>query len=132
MTLVAEKKECNGSEIYKGKVPTVNECASLCNGIASMLIFGTKDFGRPITNNDGDYICNTYSGKFQCSCYCETESNENGTCATVDNDGFRLFELPKGRSLALRKYCTASNINKRNSKCNIVSFYCKIHLSYGT
>ena len=54
-TLAASNKECSGSEISKGCLSTVDECAAACVGESSMFIF------KP------------------CGCYCEV-SSVGGVC----------------------------------------------------
>ena len=89
-SLVAEKQECSGSEVYKGEVQTIEECGSICKGIASMFIFGTNDFGNNQCFSDG------------CRCYCETGATDQGTCEIMNNhDGFRLYKYTLGDYYAL-------------------------------
>jgi hypothetical protein len=78
--LVAGKTECGGSEVGKGKLPSVDDCASKCEGVASMFAFGTNDFGTDRCNDEG------------CSCYCETSATEEGTCEREDHNGYRLYK----------------------------------------
>ena len=78
--MVEEKKECSGSEFENGKFHVVEDCASQCKGVASMFAFGTNDFGESRCYNDG------------CRCLCETSATEEGTCTTVDMDGYRLYK----------------------------------------
>ena len=80
-TLVAERKECGGSEKFKGRFFTVEECALKCNEIASMFIFGTNNFGQR--------RCNKKKG---CKCYCETSANDNGSCTEKNHKGYRLYK----------------------------------------
>ena len=78
--MVAEKTECSGSEIDKGQLTSVDDCASQCKGVASMFAFGTNDFGTNRCNDKG------------CSCYCETSATVEGTCERVDHNGYRLYK----------------------------------------
>ena len=78
--LVAEKKECSGSEIHIAALHVVDECASRCKGVASMFVFGTNDYGEARCWDEG------------CSCYCETSATEEGTCSTVNHRGYRLYK----------------------------------------
>ena len=43
--LVHETQECGGTEISKGNKDSIDECAKACNGVASMFVLGTNDFG---------------------------------------------------------------------------------------
>ena len=80
----AEKEECDGSEISKGKLPSVDDCASQCKGVSSMFAFGTNDFLKNRCNKEG------------CNCLCETSATEEGTCERVDHNGYRLYKYSKG------------------------------------
>ena len=80
-SLVGEKKECSGDEISKGKMVSIGECASACNGVASMFAFGTNDFGVPRCDSNG------------CQCLCETAAADDGTCNSVQHKGYRLYRL---------------------------------------
>ena len=77
--LVAEGKECDGSETFIGRVSGETkgynqECANLCESISTMFIVGKGEK----CNFDG------------CKCICET-SADNGKCNKVDSSGYRLF-----------------------------------------
>ena len=80
-SLVEEKKECSGDEISNGRMLTPGECASACNGVASMFAFGTNDFGVPRCDSNG------------CQCLCETAAADDGTCNSVQHKGYRLYRL---------------------------------------
>ena len=80
--LVAEKKECGGSEVAVGPKATLSECAKSCRGNSSMFIYGTNDFTAPRCNINGEEGC---------MCYCETSSTTRG-CNEVRNNGFRLYK----------------------------------------
>ena len=87
--MVAEKKECDGSEIayrYDEKISTVGECANKCQESSSMFIFGTNDFGNPRCNEGA------------CWCICETSATSVGTCNQIPHDGYRLYRYSKGMS----------------------------------
>ena len=87
LVLVGNKKECDGSEISKGRQPTLADCANQCEGTASMFVFGTNDYEEIRCNNDG------------CRCICETSAISDGSCDQVDHNGYRLY-----------KYVTKGNI----------------------
>ena len=99
--LVEEKKDCSGSEINKGKLQWVGDCAAQCKGEASMFIFGTNDFGTARCYGDG------------CDCYCKTSATGEGTCTRVNHNGYRLYKYgatgSKGYYHELHK-CYVSNI----------------------
>ena len=78
--MVVEKEECSGSENYKGYLQSVKECASTCEGIASMFAFGTNDFGVSRCTEEG------------CKCLCETGATESGICDRQSHYGFRLYQ----------------------------------------
>ena len=81
-SLVAEKKECGGSETNMGWKRTVADCANACRGKASMFTYGTNDFGT----NKCLLPCRG------CKCFCETASS-SGTCnEELNHDGFRLYK----------------------------------------
>ena len=78
--MVSEKKECLGGDYENGKFHAVDDCAALCNGVSSMFAFGTNDFGTSRCYVDG------------CRCLCETSATAEGTCTTVDHNGYRLYK----------------------------------------
>ena len=78
--LVSEKKECSGSEIGENGYNDVDDCASYCKGKSTMFAFGTNDFGTTRCYGDG------------CRCLCETSATKDGTCTTLDHDGYRLYK----------------------------------------
>ena len=84
--LVVKTKECGGSEVNKGRMDSIDECAKACNGISSMFAFGTNDFGVVRCFSDG------------CQCLCETAAKDDGTCDMVDHKGYHLYRLgPLGK-----------------------------------
>ena len=83
-TLVAEKKECSGGEIKKGRLTAVDDCGMKCKGVASMFAYGTNDFGKNRCYDDG------------CECLCETAATDEQTCNIVDHKGYRLYKFPHG------------------------------------
>ena len=78
-SLVAEKKECDGSEAFIGWVSTLEECAKKCVW-SSMFIYGTNDFGS------------NKCGKSSCKCYCEKAASAVNTCNQIDHSGYRLYQ----------------------------------------
>ena len=78
--LIAEKKECGGSEINKGYESALEDCAKQCRGTASMFLFGTNDYGTTRCNDDG------------CTCVCETSATVDGSCDQVNHSGYRLYK----------------------------------------
>ena len=83
-SLVAHKKECGGSEINQGGFKGVEDCASICKGVASMFAFGTNDYLNNRCYSEG------------CKCLCETAASDEGTCSQVAHNGFRLYKYEKG------------------------------------
>ena len=81
--LAMEKKECDGSEIKKGKYSNIDSCANECRGLASMFIFERNDDG--------------VNGLFQC--YCETSANYDGTCKTKGVGDYNLYKYHGNYSL---------------------------------
>ena len=80
-SLVDEKKECGGEEVNKGGMDSIDQCAMACSKLSSMFVFGTNDFGNDRCFSDG------------CKCICETAAKDDGTCDTVDHNGFRLYKF---------------------------------------
>ena len=91
-SLVAEKKECSGSEVAKGDacrgpgfydkcMPSVQDCAMACVGVSSMIAFGTDKFGRTRCDKKG------------CVCSCETSAREDGSCNMRNHNGYILYKL---------------------------------------
>ena len=91
--LVANKKECNGSEILfdifnQDAKKSISDCANECRDKASMFIFGTNEFGNDRCSENG------------CSCSCETSAAQDGTCNMVSHDGYQLYKfMEQGRYL---------------------------------
>lgn len=119
--LVGDKKECVGSEIFKGKLPSLAACADKCEETASMFAFGTNDY---LTKR-----CD-YGGSYGCDCYCETSANGDGVCNEENHNGFRLYKYlsraPCGRPdkfLSSNVYVngnrmTSSSVTEAHEKCN--------------
>ena len=110
--MFAERKECDSTEIFKGKLPSVDNCASQCKGVASMFIFGTNDYGTDRCNDDG------------CSCYCETSATEEGTCNRKNHNGFRLYKFgitnSKGQYYVLHQYKVTNILNGYKSSIHFL------------
>ena len=91
-SLVAENKECDGSEVIKGwAVQSIEACSSLCKGVASMFIFGDGFYdlgcGRNLEDRcEGD----------GCKCYCEKSATAQGACNIIDHDGYCLYKYTAG------------------------------------
>ena len=79
--LVAEKKECMGSETWQGYQTSISECAYKCKRKSTIFLFGTNDFGVERCNKDG------------CACMCETSVNSDGSCDMVPHNGYRLYKF---------------------------------------
>ena len=80
-SLVQEQKECDGEEVVKGRMDSIDQCVEACNGVSSMFAFGTNDFG--------DVRC--YSNG--CECICETAARDDGICYMNDHKGYRLYKF---------------------------------------
>ena len=80
-TLVKDRAECAGDEIYPGEIATIEDCASECKGISSMFAFGTNDYGASRCLADGS----------KCNCLCETAASSNGVCQESAHSGYRLY-----------------------------------------
>ena len=79
--LVADKKECDGTEIgHKWATRTVADCAVKCKGTSSMFALGTNDHGLHRCHNDG------------CTCLCETAAYTDGSCNQKEHLGYRLYK----------------------------------------
>ena len=82
---MADKTECDGSEIWKPKTSDLESCAQSCRGISSMFLYGTNDFGSIRCYTDG------------CSCVCETAAMPDGTCSRIGNNGWKLYKYEEGK-----------------------------------
>ena len=80
--MVGEKEECDGAKYEDKRYRTLSDCASQCKGVSSMFAFGTAEFG--------DSQC---LGDATCRCLCETSATKEGTCTTINNDGYRLYKF---------------------------------------
>jgi len=94
-SLVAEKKECTGSEVNKGRFGSneIDKCANACKGVSSMFAFGTNDFGNDRCTSEG------------CNCICESGADEYGMCTMKDHDGYRLYRLNQESANVLGGQC---------------------------
>ena len=80
-SLVQEQKECDGEEVVKGRMDSIDQCVEACNGVSSMFAFGTNDFGENRCYSNG------------CECICETAARDNGICYMNDHKGYRLYKF---------------------------------------
>ena len=86
--MIAEEKECRSAdEVFKGKVIGVDDCAQLCNGVATMFLHGPRR-EHYLENSR----CDKNGG---CDCLCEKGAKEDGACDTVKNSGYNLFKYGK-------------------------------------
>ena len=85
---------------------SIDECAMACNGVSSMFVFGTNDFGTTRCYADG------------CTCLCETGAKDDGTCDTVSNKGYHLYRFGtegiEWSLVAKTKECRGEEISKYN------------------
>ena len=83
-SLVTEKAECYGSEIYKGEYSDIGSCSDACKGLASHFIFQRSE----------------YCSHGLCKCLCEPMTNitcnSDGSCNEISNKYFDLYEY-KGK-----------------------------------
>lgn len=77
--LYAEKAECSGSEINKGSLQALADCALRCSGVSSMFAFGTNDYGATTCTIGG------------CNCFCEIAATVEGTCNMKNTTRYRLY-----------------------------------------
>ena len=87
--LVAERKECEGSETNVGWKRTVADCADACRDKSSLFIFGTNDFGT----NRCLLPCRG------CKCFCENTSTFGICEQEIDHDGYRLYRFENDGNL---------------------------------
>ena len=87
--LVAEKKECMGSETWQGYQTSISECADKCKRKSTIFLFGTNDFGVERCNKDG------------CACMCEISVNSDGSCDMAPHNGYRLYKFETLGSYAI-------------------------------
>ena len=73
---------CSGQKIPRDLAESVDDCANKCRGVSKMFMFGTDDFGYHSTCESG-----------RCLCYCESDSEPEGSCTIDDYDGFRQYEF---------------------------------------
>ena len=78
--LVADRRECTGSEKWEEDTPYVGDCAAKCKGKASMFAFGTNNYGETRCFESG------------CACFCETSANIDGLCDQTNHNGYRLYK----------------------------------------
>ena len=80
---MGQKIKCRGSGSNQGKVSSADLCAGKCEFSSSMFIVGTNDFGENRCDNGN------------CDCYCEANTENDGTCDLVDSKGYRLYRNKK-------------------------------------
>ena len=95
-TLVKAKRECAGSEMKIGMVPSIGACAEACKDFSSMFAFGTNDYGNSRCSG-----CPGCSGNPKCQCLCETSASSDGTCKEVRHTGYRLYKYGIGDEKSL-------------------------------
>ena len=91
-----EKKACSNFDDEIHRYSDLEKCQTKCNGVASMLVFGTNDFGEvgcTFTNvvELGGAQLILKGTKKDCECRCIKGAFANGTCELVDNDVYRLY-----------------------------------------
>ena len=93
--LVAEQMYCEGEQVHQRDVSTTDECAIQCDGLASMFVVGTNDYGTSSQCKNG-----------KCKCICQPNAANDGTCDQKSDNRFRLFKFKNDGNL-LEKYTTA-------------------------
>ena len=86
--IVAEQMYCEGEQVHQTDVSTIDECAVQCNGLSSMFVVGTNDYGI------GSQCVN---GK--CKCICQPDAATDGTCDQKSDNRFRLFKFKNDGNL---------------------------------
>ena len=79
--LFGEQMECHGIEFYRGHYFEVWQCAESCRGISSRFAFGTNDGGVKKCTENG------------CPCFCETAAENDGSCMTMDSNGYNSYKF---------------------------------------
>ena len=78
--LVSEQKYCEGEQVHQSDVTTIDGCAAQCDGLSSMFVVGTNDYGTSSQCKNG-----------YCKCICQPEAATDGTCDQKSDNRFRLF-----------------------------------------
>ena len=75
---MAERVECGGkvNPLYQGNITTIDACAQLCHGKATLFKYGTNDYGNQ--------MC--------CHCSCMEGATEAATCHQTPHNGYRLYK----------------------------------------
>ena len=79
---MAEQKYCEGEQVHRADVSTIDECAVQCDGLSSMFVVGTNDYGTSSQCVNG-----------KCKCICQPNAANDGTCDQKSDNRFRLFEF---------------------------------------
>ena len=89
-SLVEEKKACFKVAQEPHKLYNLTSCSTECQEVASMLTYGTNDFGEVAcqVQNTADRI----KGRQACECNCLKGAFANGTCEIVDEKRYRLYK----------------------------------------
>ena len=95
---MAEQMYCEGEQVHQRDVSTTDECAIQCDGLASMFVVGTNDYGTSSQCKNG-----------KCKCICQPNAANDGTCDQKSDNRFRLFKFQNdGNLLELSYVCNTS------------------------
>ena len=79
---MAEQMYCEGEQVHQTDVSTIDECAVQCNGLSSMFVVGTIDYGT-----------SSQCINRKCKCICQPNAADDGTCDQKSDSRFRLFKF---------------------------------------
>ena len=79
---MAEQMYCEGEQVHQRDVSTTDECAIQCDGLSSMFVVGTNDYGTSSQCKNG-----------KCKCICQPNAANDGTCDQKSDSRFRLFKF---------------------------------------
>ena len=85
---MAEQKYCKGDQVHRNDVSTIGGCAGQCDGLSSMFVVGTNDYGTS---------SHCVNGK--CKCICQPDAANDGTCDQKSDNRFRLFKFKNDGNL---------------------------------
>ena len=91
---MAEQMYCEGEQVHQRDVSTTDECAIQCDGLASMFVVGTNDYGTSSQCKNG-----------KCKCICQPNAANDGTCDQKSDSRFRLFKFQNDGNLLENHTC---------------------------
>ena len=90
---MAEQKYCEGEQVHRADVSTIDGCAVQCDGLSSMFVVGTNDYGNSSQCVDG-----------KCKCICQPDAANDGTCDQKSDTRFRLFKFKTDGNLLVKYF----------------------------